>query len=107
MNAPSNIPLSEQWSLAAHAHVEAEAAAQILEETKSAVLAQMMSRLGDMPVSKAEMQAKSSDEWRRHVEAIVRARQNANKLRVERDYLRMRFQEWIAADANHRTAARL
>lgn len=102
-----NVPLSEQWAQAAHSHVEAEAAAQLLEETKSAVLAQMMSKLGDMPVSKAEMQAKASPEWDRHVRSIVRARQLANKLRVERDYLRMRFQEWIAADANNRTVARL
>jgi hypothetical protein len=105
--ANANIPLSDQWSEIAHAHVEAEAAAQILEETKSAVLAQMMSKLGDMPVSKAEMQAKASSEWDRHVRSIVRARQEANRLRVQRDYIKMRFQEWISADANNRTAAKL
>jgi ADP-ribosylglycohydrolase len=88
--ANANTPLSDQWSEIAHAHVEAEAAAQILEETKSAVLAQ-----------------KASSEWDRHVRSIVRARQEANRLRVQRDYIRMRFQEWISADANNRTAAKL
>lgn len=106
MNARANVSWSEQWHKAAAAHVDAEAAAQMLEETKSAVLAQMMSRLGDMPVSKAEMQVKGSEDWRRFIEGMVRARQHANKLRVERDYLKMKFSEWISEDANHRAGAR-
>jgi hypothetical protein len=107
MNAPANIPLSQQWQTKALEHADAEAAAQLLEETKSAVLSQMMMREGDIPVSKAEMRVKASDEWQRWVANMVRARQRANRLRVERDYLKMLFQEWISADANHRAAARM
>jgi hypothetical protein len=105
--ASANISLADQWAEAAHAHVEAEAAAQLLEETKSAVLAQMMSRLGDLPVSKAEMKVKASDEWRDHIEKMGKAREHANRLKVKREWLRMRFSEWLAHDANNRTQARL
>jgi hypothetical protein len=102
-----NIPISEQWERKALEAVDAEAAAQMLEETKSAVLSQMMLKQGDMPVSRAEMIVKASEEWSRFVEGMVKARQHANKVRVERDYLRMRFSEWVAQDANHRAAARI
>ena len=48
-------PLSEQFRVVAKRWVDLDAAANLLEETKSAVLAQKMAELGDMPVSKAEM----------------------------------------------------
>jgi hypothetical protein len=109
MNAPVNLPISEQWARAAHAHVDAERDAEILAETKSAMFAEMVGKLlvDGMPVNRAETQVKASPEWKRHIEAIVEARYRANKLRVERDYLRMKFSEWVAHDANNRTAARL
>jgi hypothetical protein len=102
-----NLPLSDQWAEAAYAHVEAEAAAQLLEDTKSSVFSQIVLRQGDMPVNRAELLARASVEWRDHVQVIVETRQHANELRVKRDYLKMKFQEWIAADANNRTQARL
>lgn len=105
MNA--NIPLSEQWHLAAHRWADLESAASILEDTKSAVLAQMTSRLGDMPVNRAEQTVKSSDEWRDHVAKIGRARLAANKAKIEMEYLKMRFAEWNSAEANHRAQARI
>lgn len=62
MNA--NAPLSEQFRLAAKDWVDKDSAASMLEETKSAVLSQRMAALGDMAVSKAELQVKASPEWR-------------------------------------------
>ena len=53
----SNLPISEQYRIVAKQFVEQDAAASLLEETKSAVLAQHMAAMGDMPVSKAEMAA--------------------------------------------------
>jgi len=47
----SNLPLSEQYRLIAKKWVDADAAASILEETKSAYLSSCMLALGDMPVS--------------------------------------------------------
>ena len=53
-------PISEQFRIVAKAWADLDAAANLLEETKSAVLAQKMLALGDMPVSKAERSERAS-----------------------------------------------
>jgi len=59
-------PISEEYRIVAKKFVDADAAANLLEETKSAVLSQQMMALGDMPVSRAEMQVKASGQWHQH-----------------------------------------
>jgi uncharacterized coiled-coil DUF342 family protein len=103
----SNNPISEQYRLASLKWVKANAAADLLEETKSAVLSQKMAALGDMPVSHAERAVKSSPAWQEHIEKIVDARREANELKVEADYLRMKFYEWQSHEATARVEARL
>lgn len=103
----SNLPISEQYRLASLKWVRANAAADLLEETKSAVLSQRMAALGDVPVSHAERTVKASPDWREHIEKIVDARREANELRVEADFLRMKFYEWQADGANKRAEMRL
>jgi hypothetical protein len=103
----SNLPWSEQFRIVAKAWVDAEAAASLLEDTKSAVLAERMSALGEMAVSKAEMVVKASEEWRGDLLAISTARQAANRLKVQMEYLRMKFSEWQSHEATKRTEARL
>lgn len=103
----SNLPISEQYRLASLRWVKANAAADLLEESKSAVLSQRMAALGDMPVSKAELKVKSSPEWREYIEQMTDARRTANELKVEADFLRMRFYEWQSAEASKRVEARL
>lgn len=108
MNAPThNHPWSEQYRTVAAQWVDAEAAASLLEDTKSAVLAEKMSALGDMPVSRAEMTVKASDEWRQELRAIAAARQAANRLKVEMEYARMKFMEWQSENATKRAEMRL
>jgi uncharacterized coiled-coil DUF342 family protein len=102
-----NLPISEQYRLASLKWVKANAAADLLEETKSAVLSQKMAALGDMPVSHAERAVKSSPAWQEHIEKIVGARREANELKVEADFLRMKFYEWQADGANRRAEMRL
>lgn len=102
-----NLPLSEQFRIVAKKWVDAEAAASILEDTKSAVLSQHMAALGDMPVSKAEMTVKASAEWSVHVEKIVEARKQANLLKVQMEYLRMKSGEWQSAEATKRAEMKL
>lgn len=106
MNAQPNIPLSEQWYHAARAYEDAEAAASMLEQCRTAVRSEMMMALGEMPVSKAEMRVNASPEWREYNEKMVEARKQANLLRVERDFLRMRFSENMSREADHRLVAR-
>lgn len=98
---------AEQWYVAAGRHVALDAAANMLEEGKSAYLSQKMANLGDMPVSKAELAVKSSPEWADYIKKMVRAREQANLAKIEAEFLRMRFSEWMAKDANARTEARL
>ncbi len=102
-----NRPWSEQFRIVAKQWVDAEAAASLLEDTKSAVLAERMSALGEMPVSRAEMTVKASAEWRSDLLAISTARQAANRLKVQMEYLRMKFSEWQSHEATKRTEARL
>src|SRR5271156_3584873 len=94
-----NLPISEQYRLIAKKWVDADSAANLLEETKSAFLAKLMSARGDMPVSKAEMQVKASDEWSDYVGKMVRAREQAALLKAQLEFIRMKFSEWQSANA--------
>jgi hypothetical protein len=83
------------------------AAADMLEEGKSAFLSQKMIRLGDVPVSRAELTVKASPEWADYIKKMVRAREQANLARIEAEFLKMRFTEWQAQDANQRQELRM
>ena len=99
--------LSEQFRIVAKAYVDADSAASLLEETKSAVLARMMLSLGDMPVSRAEMQTKASPEWVEFVTNMVKAREKAAFLKVKMEYIRMKFSEWQSIEASKRAEMRI
>jgi hypothetical protein len=103
----SNEPYSEQFRIVAKEWVDADAAASLLEETKSATLSQKMAALGDMPVSKAEMTVKASADWSSFIEAMVDARKRANLLKVKLEYVRMRFSEWQSSEATKRAEMKL
>lgn len=103
----ANLPWSEQFRIVAKRWVDADAAATILEDTKSATLAQMVQAHADKPVNRAEAIVKASPDWRSHVEKVVNARCAANLLKVQMEYLRMKFSEWQSDEANKRHEARL
>ncbi len=103
----SNEPISEQFRLIAKEYVDAEAAANFLEEMKSATLSQWQIELGDMPVSKAEMQVKGSERWASYIESMNAARRRANELKLKLEWLRMRFQEWNSEAATRRAEMKL
>jgi len=107
MTAHQNIPPSEQWYHAAQKLADLNAAADMLEEGKSAFLSQKMARLGDIPVSKAELTVKASPEWADYIKKMVRAREQANLARIEAEFLKMRFTEWQSQDANQRQELRM
>ena len=102
-----DIPLSEQYRVVAKSWVDAEAAASLLEETKSAVLARMMLAQGDMPVSRAEMNVKASDEWREFIHRMVEACEKAAFLKVKLEYIRMRHSEHQSHEATKRAEMKL
>jgi hypothetical protein len=107
----SNLPLSEQYRLVAKKWVDADAAANMLEETKTAMLARLMSQQmvvsGDTTVSRAEMQVKASQEWNDFIASMVDARKNAALLKVQLEYIRMQFSEWQSAEATRRAEMKL
>jgi putative sterol carrier protein len=107
MNVQANHPISEQYRLIAKDWVEKDSAANLLEETKSAVLSQMMARLGDIPVSHAERAVKSSEEWMDFITKMVRAREAANLAKVRCEFIKMKFSEWQSHNANKRAEMRL
>lgn len=103
----SNLPWAEQYRIVAKDYVALKAAADMLEECKSATLAKRMAALGDMPVSRAEMAVKASDEWAGYIKTMVNAREQAELKRVHLEYIRMKFQEWSSANATQRAEMRL
>lgn len=107
MTSPSNVPLSEQFRLIAKKWIDADAAASILEETKSAFLAKRMAEQGDVPVSRAEMAVKASQEWAEYVESMVNARKNAALLKAQLEYIRMQFTEQQSFEATRRAEMKL
>ena len=103
----SNLPISEQFRLVAKKWVDADSAASLLEESKSAVLAKKMAALGDMPVSRAEMTVKASDEWADYIGKMVKAREQAALLKAQLEFLRMKFMEEQSSNATRRVEMRL
>lgn len=105
--AEHNLPLSEQYRIVAKKWVDCDAAANILEECKSGFLAQQMAGQGDMPVSRAEMNVKSSNEWHEYVTKMVEARKQASLLKAQLEYIRMRFSEQQSHEATKRAEMKL
>ena len=103
----ANLPLSEQFRVIAKKWVDADAAASMLEESKSSFLAQLMAVQGDMPVSRAEMNVKASQDWQDYIKNMVEAREKASLLKVQLEYIRMRFNEWQSHEATKRAEMKL
>ncbi len=102
-----NLPISEQYRIIARKWVDADSAANLLEETKSAFLAKKMATYGDSPVSRAEMNVKASEEWTDYITKMVKAREQATLLKVQLEYLRMKFMEQTSYDATKRAEMKL
>lgn len=107
MNVSDNLPWSEQYRIVARKWVDADSAASLLEDTKSAFLSQRMQIHADLPVSRAEALIKSSPEWVDFVEKMVAARKQANLYKVQLEYFRMKFSEWQSENATKRAEMRL
>ncbi len=62
---------------------------------------------GDMPVSRAEMIVKASSEWSDYIKMMVEAREKAALLKVQLEYIRMKFSEWQSNEATRRAEMKL
>jgi len=101
------MPWSEQFRVVAKDWVTLDGAARLLEESKTAVLSQMMKAEGDKPAAHAERDVKASPEWRDYIAKMTEARTQANLKKVQMKYLDMKFMEWNSENANRRAEARL
>jgi hypothetical protein len=110
MNAPlrhNDVPVSEQYRLAAQQWVRVDAAARMLEEGKSAYIAQQITKLGEMPHAKAERIVKSSPEYSDYIKKMVNAKTAANEMKEELAWLKMRHMERTSEEANSRSERKL
>jgi hypothetical protein len=100
-------PISEQYRIVAKEWVELDGAARMLEGCKDITLSQMMNKLGDVPVTRAERDVKGSDGWQEYIAKMIEARTQANLKKAQLRYLEMRFSEWQATDATARAEMRM
>lgn len=107
MPAGDDHPISELFRLAALEWVELDGAARLLEESKSAVMSQLLQDMADMPVSRAEIAVRASAQWIDYVNRMVAARTAANTKKIEVEFLKMRFAEWNSSEANSRLERKL
>lgn len=108
------IATGEQW-------VDKDAAASSLEETKKTLLARLTmdyisagstsgavgERPKAMPVSQAELKALADPRYEQHLELMVAARQEANRMRVRYDLGRMRLELMRSLQATMRNEMRI
>ena len=106
-----NYPISEKFRIVAREWVEADEAASLMEETKSAILSDMIGKVISynigMPFNKAELAAKSSPEYKEFITEMVKLRSKANLLKVKLEYIRMQFSENQSHEATARAERRL
>jgi hypothetical protein len=104
-------PQSELYRDAAQRWVDLDAAARILEDTKTAIFSQkvlgLMAEFPHYSVSKAEMKIKGSDEWISHLDKVARARTRANEARIHVDYVKMQAMEQQSKEAYERQEMRM
>jgi hypothetical protein len=104
-------PPSELYREAAQTWVALDAAARVLENTKSAIYSQkVLNLLAEFPhysVAKAELKVKGSDAWLVHLDAIDRARTKANEAKIEVDFRKMQSMEQNSKEAYERQELRM
>ena len=103
----SNQPLSQQYLEAGHTWARLDAAARMLEEGKTTYLAQQKALLGDKPDSHAEREVKASDKWSDYIKNMVNAKTEANKAKIDLEFVKMKFWEWQSEGANNRAGSKM
>lgn len=97
-------PIAERFRLAGESWVDLDAAATLLEEMKTTTLGKMKTDLikasGPMPDNTAERIVKSGEEWAKYIERMCAARAEANRAKMQIEYLRVLErqidrQEWL------------
>ena len=93
------VTAGNEWS-------EANYAAELLEESKKSLLAQLMTKSAAPSRVAAETKALASFAYKEHIELMVSARRDANKARVKYDSARVYSELLRTQAANERAANR-
>lgn len=101
--------LAERFRLVAEEHAEVDAAFYLLENTRTSIAAELALKeiAKGATVSKAELLAKASPEYREHVSKAGDAKHRANVLRARMDYLRMRERKEDRESWNERSERKM
>jgi len=99
--------ISEEFRVTAREWVNADAAARLLEECKSAWICERANALKDLSVSAAEREVKGSPEYKEYVNQMVAARTAANLLKVKMQWIEMRSWEQRSKEASARAEMKL
>jgi hypothetical protein len=103
--------LSERYRLAAEEWVDKDAGARLLEETKTTMLEQSKQKLiaanFNMADNAAERTVKASPAWEIFIKKMVDARTEANRAKVQLEYLRIKHAEQQSLEASKRAEMRL
>jgi hypothetical protein len=92
---------------AGEAWTESDYEATMLEETRKSLLAQLSLKHVGKSRAEAEQMALATEEYRAHVDGMVKARSLANKARVKYDSVRVYCELIRSAEATRRTEATL
>lgn len=99
--------LARAIAKAGEAWADAEAAAQLLEETKKSVLAKAMNEAPAASIAAKEMLGLASEEYTDFVTGMVKARAAANKARVRYDSAKILAELRRSQEATKRAEAQI
>lgn len=86
---------------------DANAAAELLEETKHTILSQLSSESDEKSIAAKESFARRHPEFIRHLEGMVNARKTANRAKVRYDAAKVWVECKRTESANERAANRV
>lgn len=72
------VKLGDEWA-------DAQEVAELMEETKKTLVSQLASDSDEKSIAARESEALRSDEYKAHIETMVKARKGANKAKVRYD----------------------
>ncbi len=106
--------LRYEWKTLADEWVKREAKASELEEGKKVLMAEMQLELINgfeveskkMPIAKADMEARASEQYKKYARRMFDARRAANQARMDRDDADRRYWEAVGSEANARAERR-
>ena len=103
----SNLPYSEQFRIIGKRWNKADAEASLMEELRLTVLNKLKMKQGDVPGTRAEMLARIDQEWVDYLTTMVKAREEANELKLQLEHIRMKDREKASDEATRRAEMRL